>query len=100
MENLKIYSFYDKKSERYDTPFHCFEDLHAKRHFEITSMKEGSILNTFLTEFEMYQVGEFNVITGEISALDRPRLVMSGNQLANQMAHVQNNQLELFRSQT
>lgn len=63
-----LYSFYDRQSESFDTPFFAISDLMAKRHYEIVTRDENSILGAFSHEFDLCRVGLFNKRTGEISS--------------------------------
>lgn len=78
-ENLSMYSIFDGKAERWDTPFFAENDLFAQRHFYIISCKNGSMLNTFLGEFELYRLGTFNIITSEYTKSHK--LIKTGKEL-------------------
>jgi hypothetical protein len=59
-----MYSFYDKKSKRYDTPFFCQSDMFAGRHYKMITGKEGTMLNTFKKDFNVVRLGFYNMKTG------------------------------------
>jgi len=61
---LGMYSFFDIKGDRYDTPFFCANDLFAKRHYTIVTSEKGSMLNTFKNDFQLHRLGYFNLISG------------------------------------
>lgn len=69
MEKISVYAIYDKKANRYDTPFFAFNDLFAKRRFHMmaTNNTENNVLKEFLKDFDLCQVGTFDVLTGEIN---------------------------------
>lgn len=66
---IGCYSFYDKKAQRYDTPFYAQNDLFAKRHFIMARDREGTMLNKFQSEFELHRFGYFAINTGVYTAL-------------------------------
>jgi len=94
-----MYAFYDKKSDLYDTPFFAQDDLHAERHFQIVTQKQGTMLNTFITDFEVYLIGTFNKTTATITTETKPKLIISGNQLIQKLVKTENNQKQLFNNQ-
>ncbi len=67
MEIIGLYSFYDEKAERFDTPFSAQSDIFALRHFQMAINKEGSILNTYPQDFSLKRLASFNVLTGLIT---------------------------------
>lgn len=91
-----MYAFFDKESEMYDTPFFTLDELNAKRHFQLVTQKPGTMLNTFITSFELYYLGEFDKGKGIMKLEERPALVMTGNQLVQQLHSQRKQQPELF----
>lgn len=79
MLEMGIYSFYDKKSDRYDTPFVCMTDINAKRHFIMATRKPGTIVAEFQDDIELYQLGRFDPLTGEMRA--EKRHIMDGKSI-------------------
>lgn len=65
---MGMYSFYDTKSEEYDTPFFCQSDMFAARHYRMVTDKKDTLLNTFKKDFNLVRLGYFNTITGEYTA--------------------------------
>lgn len=65
MKQINMYSYYDKKSQRYDTPFFSFNHLFAERSFRILADKEGTMMSKFTHDFELYQIGVFDNETGQ-----------------------------------
>jgi hypothetical protein len=70
MQELGIYSIFDEKGERFDTPFCALSDLNAERHFQMMIQKNGSLVSTFKNDFSLHKVGSFDVISGEITRLE------------------------------
>lgn len=81
MRKLMMYSMYDKKSNRYDTPFFCFDDVGAKRHFIMTARNEKTTVHNFKDEFELWKIGEFDVENGTFYYEDQSILVLEGKQI-------------------
>jgi hypothetical protein len=84
MRQIQMYSVFDKKSDRWDTPFFAYDDIAAKRHFIMMVRKEGSMINNFASEFDLYHVCSYDVETGEVENV-HPRLaiLLSGNEVFN-----------------
>jgi hypothetical protein len=82
-EVLKLYSVYDKKGDRYDTPFFALNDLHAERRFVAGMQDNKTVFAQFKNDFELHCVGEFNVLSG---LLDQKCIetVIEGKQVAIQ----------------
>jgi hypothetical protein len=62
---ISIYTYLDREAHAYDIPFHTFSDLNAVRKFKIDADKEGSIINKFTQEFDLYKLGTFDMHTGK-----------------------------------
>lgn len=61
---LGCYAFYDKKSERFDTPFYCPSDLFAKRHYFMVVKEPKGIVGNFQEDFNLVRLGYINLHTG------------------------------------
>lgn len=83
MRQIQMYSVFDKKSDRWDTPFFAFDNLAAKRHFIMMIRKEGSMINNFPTDFDLYHIGSFNVETAEMLIDLKYTILLSGNEVVN-----------------
>lgn len=68
MQEVYLYSHYDKKGDRFDTPFFTANDMFAKRLFIMNIQDGKSIMSNFKEDFELFKVGKFNVITGELES--------------------------------
>ncbi len=77
--NIGIYAFHDIKAKRFDTPFYCQNDMFAGRHYKMLIDKEGTMLNKFKTEFNVYRLGWFDSISGEFT--DNRELIIEGKNL-------------------
>jgi len=62
---LGIYAIFDKKSERYDTPFIAYSDLFAKRRFMLMLDEDGP-LRKWPDDFRLDKVGSFDVKTSNV----------------------------------
>jgi len=67
-EWVDIFAIYDKKGKKFDIPFFAHNALFAKRKFMLMADEQG-ILQKFLEDFELVQIGQFNIINGHIQAL-------------------------------
>jgi hypothetical protein len=86
MKSFKAYAYYDKKSERYDLPFFCHNDIQAKRKFYIDcSVSNESVLYNFTEDFDLYAVAEFHVEDGVFININPIELVLSGKTMLKQI---------------
>lgn len=79
MQEINIYAIYDKKGGQYDQPFFAYNDLFAKRKFIMLSQDKNIALGNFTKDFELKNLGSFNVLTGDIKPLNQ--LILEGNQI-------------------
>ena len=54
-----MYTFYDRKAKRYQTPFFAISDLFAKRHYSQLRETEG-LIKSFPKDFDLIRIGYFN----------------------------------------
>lgn len=80
MEELGIYAIFDKKSERYDTPFFAVSDIFAERRFNLMINDQGTFINLYKDEFVLERVGTFNVISGSVEDMDK--VIIEGKQIS------------------
>lgn len=76
---LGLYSFYDIKSKRYDTPFFCQNDMFSQRHYAMVTDREGTMLNKFKTEFNLHRLGWFDQESGLYHP--DPKIIIDGEKL-------------------
>lgn len=65
---LGLYSVYDKKADRYDTPFFAQTDLMAERKFFVNCQNDGSIMATFKNDFLLCRIGYFEMENGDFES--------------------------------
>ncbi len=82
MENIRLYAVYDKKGCRHDTPFFTSNNLFAQRIFHLRMQEEGSFLKEWPQDFALYQIGKFNVNTGNFE-MDK-KIIVDGAQIAKE----------------
>ena len=58
---LEIYAIYDKKSEKFDTPFFAHSDVFAKRRYILMTEEDRSPLAMWPEDFALFKVGRFNI---------------------------------------
>ena len=69
-----MYALFDQEGSRFDTPFYALNDIFAKRRFAMMVQQEDSPLHHFKNVFQLYCLGDFNVLTGEIQ-LDKYKVI-------------------------
>ena len=83
MRVLEMYAIYDKKGERFDTPFFTLDEVNAKRKFKIDFMRSGTLINTFPEDFELVRIASFNVEKGELIKMKQS--ILEGKQLPKEV---------------
>lgn len=78
-EMIGMYAFYDTKSNRYDTPFFCQNDLFAGRHYKMVVDRHDTMINTFKRDFEVHRLGFFDVFMGNF--VDFHEIIIDGKKL-------------------
>ena len=73
---IGMYSFYDKKAKRFDTPFYCAYDLFAGRHYKMLTYKEDTMLNTFKFDYDVHRLGFFDLESGTF--LEKHEVIIQG----------------------
>lgn len=61
----QVYALYDKKSNKFDTPFFCHSDLFAGRNYKMMMSGSPSIVNTFPEDFDLVKLGSFDRVSGD-----------------------------------
>lgn len=75
--SLKIYAIRDNKVSVYRTPFFNENVQDALRGLQITANDGQSQIFHFPGDFDLYQLGELNVITGVITPCEPPTFIQS-----------------------
>lgn len=76
---LYAYTVKDNKSQRYDVPFWCLNEINAKRKFHMDIAKEGTVLNSFPNDFSLHKIATFEIISGHIVTHDPEKnVIMTG----------------------
>lgn len=78
---IYCYSYYDKKSELFDTPFFTRGDIYAGRHFVMEIRKGTTMLSQFKDDMILYKIGSFDNHTGEIYFYNPPIQVIDGKSI-------------------
>jgi hypothetical protein len=77
---IGMYSVYDKESNKYDTPFFCYNDVMAKRRFMMDINDSNSIFSQFHSDFELVKLATFDVLTGSYDP-DSRCVLLKGSQV-------------------
>ena len=80
MEKICLYSVYDLKAQKYDTPWFTASDLFATRKFTLALEQDATVFNRFKNEFVLRKIGDFHVLTGEFTMDIKD--VIEGKQIA------------------
>lgn len=62
----KVFSVYDNKAEAFMQPFFADTVGLALRAFQQNTENKDSVLNKYPNDFVLYEIGQFNDITGEL----------------------------------
>ena len=75
---LEIYSVYDKKAEKFETPFTMFNQAVAVRLFKTQVEDPTMLIGKNPEDFSLFYCGEFDVIQGKIKVdKSTPREIIS-----------------------
>lgn len=76
----KIFTIRDQKAESFNTPF--FQGTHgeAERAFRQLVNDDKSFLNTYPDDYDLYYIGQIDLNTGKIEALDTPQHIIKAVQ--------------------
>lgn len=77
-----MYSFYDVKSQRFDTPFFTYDELGAKRHFVLAIRRKDTLMSNFKDHYQLVHLGDFNIETGEFIKTEKQFAILEGNQVS------------------
>lgn len=88
---LMAYSIFDKKAECYLNPFFARAPGEAHRIFSDACQRkeEGNLIAMHPEDYDLYQVGSFDTLVGEMLQIDDndkiipPRLLVRGETLVN-----------------
>lgn len=74
---MKIYTIYDSKIEGYTTPFFAPSELAAIRMFERAAMNPDHTMHTHPADFTLFEIGEWEEHSGEITPASVNRSVIN-----------------------
>jgi hypothetical protein len=77
MNNLKIFTVLDAKADAYITPFFLPQIEQAVRTFGMSCSDEGHTFGCYPQDFQLYHVGDFDVVTGEFNIIS-PKMLITG----------------------
>ncbi len=69
---LKSFSIYDTKAEAFLPPFFCPTSGVAIRNFEAAANEQGHAFNKHATDYNLFELGTFDDVTGIITSLKAP----------------------------
>lgn len=74
-----VYAIYDIASGVFTSPTIDISDASAIRSFQQAISNAGSVLNFKPQDFSLYQIGTFDVETGELSPMSPPSRLFVGS---------------------
>lgn len=79
----KIMAVYDLKAEAFERPFFCRSTAEGERMLanDVNSEKRESNLSLHPEDYQLFELGSWDEVSGVIQVLEKPRLVKSGEQL-------------------
>lgn len=78
-------SIWDDKAEHYSTHVHTEENKEtAVRNFTKLITTEGNMFSDNPYDYHLYEHAEYNMVTGEVKAYDKPKLICSGKDIVGQ----------------
>lgn len=80
MQNKKIFSVHDSKTQAYAYPFINRTAGEALRNFEISCRDENSNLNKFPSDFNLVELGEFDELTGSLIPHEKPLILSNASE--------------------
>lgn len=83
--NLKCFSVYDRKAGTYGQPFALATRGVAMRTFESWVTDPNSFFAKFPDDFELFEVGEFDTISGELRSI-KPDFVIRASDVRSALA--------------
>lgn len=75
---MYTYAIRDDKAGRFGPPFTKATEGEATRDFQMLARDEKSTVSQFPGDYDLYQVAEYNDVTGKITPLETIRIVMKG----------------------
>lgn len=78
---ISMYSVYDIKGERFDTPFFCPSDLFAERHFVQQIRRGDNMISQFKDEFVLMRLAHYDNETGELTVDTKKTVIIEGKQI-------------------
>lgn len=74
-----VYSIYDSAAHVFTAPTIDISDASAVRSFQQAIANSGSVMNFKPDDFSLYQVGSFDVETGELEPFTPPSRLIVGS---------------------
>lgn len=86
MLQQEMFTIRDSKSGTFQPPWYAANKADAERQFKtsVNSKNENNIVALYPEDFDLYYVGKFNILTGEIEKLDSPEHITKGVNLKRQ----------------
>lgn len=80
---MNVYAVFDRKAAVFATPIFLPNEAVAVRSFEDACTNPASQLSKHHEDYAMYCIGSYDDNSGELVALDKPKLVVSASQIVS-----------------
>lgn len=92
----RIFSVRDVKAGAYLQPFYSVNTETALRSFKFTAEDSKHDFNRFASDYQLYELGEYDDVSGNVSSLAQPHYIACAADFVstapvNRMTSVQNN---------
>lgn len=77
----KLFSILDVKMSQFNGVFHSQDAITATRILHTATRDSESQIHQFPEDFQLFEMGEFDDITGKLIPLDRPKLIVTAMSL-------------------
>lgn len=98
---MMLYAVRDLKVGKYGSPFIMDNDMTATRSFllSLSDVTHPSVMTAFPMDFELFQVGDFDFVTGQVTPLSEgPRFVASAGSCQDEFTAMQKKYIQLAES--
>lgn len=77
----KVYTVRDSKAEVFNNPFYQTTHGEAERTFKALAQNKESMVGKYPEDYDLYYIGEFDDVKGNIMTLDTPQHIVKAVQL-------------------
>lgn len=78
---LLLFAIHDEAVNKYRTPFSAETEMEAKRSFSTLRLSEGTDVNLHPEQFNLYELGEIDTVTGKTVGHLTPKHVLKASSI-------------------